>query len=778
MTINQNRFTFSMFAVAALFFVGIANAKTVSYNLTIAKKRVQIGNKSATDFTINGTSPGPVLRFVEGDEAVIHVNNELDVPTSLHWHGILVPNQMDGVPYLTGAPIPPHQSYTYKFPIRQSGTYWYHSHFGLQEQRGIVGAIVITKKNHKRKNILDEPVVLTDWTTDRPSEILNTLKRGLDWYSIEKGTAQSLIGAIRAGRLEDYFKRELLRMPPMDISDVAYDYFLANGKTTVHILAPHGQSLRGHWIRLRFVNAASMTYFYLQYAGGPMKIIAADGQRVQPFLQKRLLIAVGETYDVLIHVPQRGSYELRATAEDGSGFASIWVGHGQPHAAPAIPWPNLYATMGKLTWRRVFALTPQGTMGMSDSRVEAGIFDKPHIMGAGMKMMKTSMTSMTSMSGMSMPTGAMKPKSPKHEISKSKVQVSYPQDAKKYAYDFWPLATDISSRKNLAVDGMDPRRPWSPYNKLRAVHPTAFSKKVPVQTFRLTLDGDMERYVWLLNSHRLSANNEIRIKKGYVARFILINRTMMHHPMHLHGHFFRVINGQGVYAPLKHTVDVPPMSTVVIEFKADAMGDWFFHCHFLYHMASGMARVVHYEGFHPSATLKAIRPKLYLDPWYAWGQANFLSQMSDGYLTTSNTRNILTAQWESGWDNVRSTEWESILTYGRYVNRFFTPFIGADFFGGNKYPSRNGRAIAGIDYLLPLNFQSREWIDSNGGARFYLDKSITLVPRLNLTLEAEYDTHELWTGRVRMSYLLSKAFSGVAEWASDYEWGAGIAWRF
>ncbi len=663
------------------------SAKTVKYDLTVAKTKIYVGNESRAEITINGTSPGPVLKFVEGDDALIHVHNELSVPTSIHWHGMLVPNDMDGVPYLTNLPIPPHESYTYKFLIRQSGTYWYHSHFGLQEQEGVIGAIVIAKKNEKIDDG-DHVIVLSDWTHECPSEIMRTLKRGSDWYSIEKGTAQSLVGAIRAGRLWDYFRRELLRMPPMDISDVAYDAFLANGRRVLRIAARPGQTMH-----LRFVNAASMTYFNLQFAGGRMKIVAADGQDVEPFDRQSFLMAVGETYDVLIRVPAKGAYELRATAQDGTGFASIWIGQGSLHTAPNMPTPDLYRAMGNLTWRRVFALTPQGTMGM-----------------------------------------------------------------------------------NMTLMPMTEHK--EPYDELRSLHPTNFASSTQVQTIRLTLDGDMKRYVWLMNNHQLSPRDEIKIKKGYIARVMLINRTMMHHPMHLHGHFFRVLNGQGDYDPLKHTIDVPPMSTVVIEFQADATGDWFFHCHFLYHMESGMMRVVHYEGYQPDPKVEAVRSQLYHDPWYAWGEANVLSQMTDGFLTTSNTRNILTAEWEAGWNNVPNTEWESILTYGRYVNRFLTVFTGADILRMGENPSQIGRGIAGLSYLLPLNFESRAWVDSQGGARFYLDKSITLTPRLALMLEGEYDTHDLWYGKVRMDYLLSKSFSGEVEWASDYEWGAGFGWRF
>ena len=324
---------------------------------------------------------------------------------------------------------------------------------------------------------------------------------------------------------------------------------------------------------------------------------------------------------------------------------------------------------------------------------------------------------------------------------------------------------------------MDPSRPWPPYAKLRATKRTAFPKDKPVREIRLTLDGDMERYVWFMNKKPLSETDSIRIRAGEVVRFIMINRTMMHHPMHLHGHFFRVINGQGNYAPLKHTVDVAPMSTTVIEFDADEIGDWFFHCHLLYHMKSGMARVVHYEDFDLDPELAAIRPKLYKDTWYFWGQADALSNMTQGFLMLSNTRNILTTEWEVGWQEVDDTEWETIITWDRYINRFVTVFAGANLEGaGNDL--HDSRAVFGIRYLLPLNIESRVWVDSEGGARISLGKHFDLTPRLMLYGEVEYDTHDYWEGRVGLAYLVHKNFSLIGQWHSDYGFGGGVRIRF
>ena len=747
-------------------------AAIVEYKLAIAQQEVNITGKPTLGMTINGNSPGPTLNFQEGDTARIHVHNRMDVETSIHWHGVLVPPNMDGVPYVSFPPIMPGATFTYEFPIRHSGTYWYHSHTGLQEQKGVYGAIVIKPHEAVREADRDYVVIISDWTDEDTHDVLRILKRGSEWYALEKGSAQSIIGAARIGMLGDYFKRELLRMPPMDISDIAYDFFLANGQPEIALSAEPGET-----VRLRIINAGAGTNFYIEFAGGAMTIITADGQVVEPVNVQRLMIAIAETYDLLIRIPSAGAYEFRATAQDGSGYTSAWIGSGERHPAQDVPHPNLYHTMGAITIKQLYALTPPGAMGMTDNDVDAGKFDRPGMMNMKpMDMSKirnmSSMEPMTAHPGMSM-TEPDKEKT-KHNMPQ---EISTPKSGKMFSYNFRPLAADVSSSKNLAVDGRDPSRPWPPYSKLRATKPTAFPEDKPVREIRLTLDGDMERYIWLLNNKTLAESDVIRIRQGEVVRFIFINRTMMHHPMHLHGHFFRVINGQGDYAPLKHTVNVAPMSTTVIEFAADEFGDWFFHCHLLYHMKGGMARVVHYEGFTVDPQLASIRPKLYKDSWYSWGQADALGNMTEGFLSISNTRNILIVGWEVGWQEVDDTQWEAIITWDRYINRFFTLFAGTDLTGASN-DLEETRAVLGIRYLLPLNVESRSWIDSGGGGRFNLGKLFELTPRLALFGESQYDTRDLWEDRASLSYLVHKNFTIVGQWHSDYGFGGGLQIRF
>jgi len=775
-----------------LFICGSAQAAIVEYDLTIEHQMVNITSKPVYGMTINGSIPGPTLRFNEGDTARIKVHNKMNVDTSIHWHGILVPPNMDGVPYISFPPIKPDSTFVYEFPIRQSGTYWYHSHTNLQEQSGLYGAIVINPKHAHLTPDQDYVILLSDWTNEDPHQVLRTLKRGSEWYAIQKGSGQSILGATRLGFLGDYFSRELQRMPAMDIADVAYDRFLANGKPESSLFANPGET-----VRLRIIDGSATTYFHLDFAGGSMKIIAADGQDVEPIEQGRFLIAVAETYDVLVRVPDKGAYEFRATSHDGSGYTTVWIGSGNKYPATDVPRPNLYHGMGKPDLKQIFALTPAGAMGMPDSMVAAGMFDQPGMSGMGPMQDMQGMTHSPAPSEMKMKNMGHDHEgggNPRHEATLMKPEVSSEpsmvhddhkmemssqtlRDGKRYGSNFRFLETDVSASKDLATDGIDVSRPWPPYEKLRAVKPTNFKKDKTVREIRLTLDGDMERYVWFLNNKPLSESDSIRIREGEIARFIMINRTMMHHPMHLHGHFFRVLNGQGDYAPLKHTVDVAPMSTTVIEFDANEVGDWFFHCHLLYHMKSGMARMVHYEDFPLDPKVAPIRQNLYKDSWYFFGQADALINMTEGFLRLSSTRNIITAEWEVGWQGVDDTEWETLFTWDRYFNRFLNLFGGLDVLGEGQV-SDHTRGVFGLKYLLPLNLESRVWIDTDSGARVYLEKSFQLTPRLDLLGEVQYDTHKQWEGSAGIFYTLTQSISLVGKWHSDFSWGGGIQFRF
>ena len=785
------------------------NAKEVSYELTIAAGHVEVAGKHVHAMTINGGIPGPTLRFREGDTAVIQVHNQMSHETSIHWHGMLVPPGMDGVPFVSFPPIEPGATFTYRFPIRQSGTYWYHSHTHLQEQVGVYGSIVIDPKSG-REDSREHVVVLSDWTNTNPQEVLRTLRRGSEYFSVKKRTAQSVLGAAKTGTLAEFFQREAMRMPAMDLSDVAYDAFLTNGKPEESIQAKPGQT-----IRLRIINAAGGSYFHMNWAGGPMTIVSADGQRVEPLKMKEpLFIAIAETYDVLVTVPAKGAYEFRSTAQDGSGKTSLWIGSGERHPAKDIPKPFLYESMMGFDLKHAIALTPQGTMGMSDRKVESGAFDNPGMNMGGMGGMDHGSMKMDGMqhqhmameemdhSGHGSMEGMTMPETKKSDDHKMEEMAGMDHSAMKHGggapemtgmdhgnmegmkhnpprwYDFL-LLEDSALPAMLMSDGMPPARPFSPYKKLRALKNTSLPDNAPRRVFRLTLDGEMGRYVWSLNNRPLSPSNDLHIKEGEVVQFIMINRTMMHHPMHLHGHFFRVLNGQGNRSPLKHTVNVEPMSTTVIEFMANEPGDWLFHCHILYHMMSGMARVVRYEGFTAQPEVQAISNGVYdeHDPFLIYGYADALSNMTQGQITASSLLNIFNLEWEAGWDGVSDTEWETTLTYERFINRFTNVFVGVHA-EGVDWTREDESLVGGIRYLLPGNFLSTAWIDSNGEARITLDRELQLTPRLSIFGEVEYDTRDDWSYQAGLSYLLTKSVSATALWDSDYGVGAGVTIRF
>jgi FtsP/CotA-like multicopper oxidase with cupredoxin domain len=681
----------------------VSNEEVATRELTISTSTVNFTGTPVEALTVNGSVPGPTLHFREGQIARIHVHNDLDIPSSVHWHGLLLPADMDGVPYVSFPGIAPHSTFIYEFPLKQAGTYWYHSHSGLQEQRGVYGAIVIHPRNGAPTppTDADHVLVLSDWTNANPDRVLGLLKSGNDYYSIRRGTNQHVWGAIRRGRLTDFLRREWRSMPDNEISDVAYDRFLINGRPESWIPANPGDR-----IRLRLVNAGASTYFYVQFAGGPMTVVAADGLDVEPFVTDRLLISIAETYDVIVRVPQNGTFEFRATAMDGSGSTSAFIDAGdQRFAAPDVPKPDYYqnttnAGFLRAMWQTAWAVRGRTTVG--------GERANPNTPGMHMEMA--------------------------------------------------PPA---------------PGRPATPYAELVSPESTVIAGTRPVREVVLHLTGDMERYVWSMNGKTLSEQHEIPIKKGEVVRFVMINRTMMHHPMHLHGHFFRVLNGRGDRSPLKHTVDVAPMATTVIEFKANAEKDWFFHCHLLYHLVGGMARVVHYEGTEVDAATAAVRPELYDDPWYAFGEVSVLSQMSYGSAQISNTRNLVSVEWEGNWEG----EYDAFGGYTRYINRYLSLFGGV-----NAYDEGAGeddvRGVFGLSLLLPLNIRSSVWGGTDGSLRWTARKELQLTRRLAAFGEGQYDTVTDWEWIAGGEFVLNKHLSVVGQYHSDYGAGAGLRARF
>ena len=653
-------------------------AKVVEYEFNVDYKTVNFTGKAIQALSVGGTIPAPTIEATVGDTLRVTFHNKLDVETSVHWHGILLPQDQDGVPYLTSPPIKPGGGLTYEYPVIHHGTYWYHSHTGLQEQRGIYGALVFhPKQAEKVEADHDVVVVLSDWTDENPNLVMHNLKKSDDYYALEKDSVQSWFKVISHGSkaINNRLKGAWMRMGPMDISDVAYDAFLANGERRYDL--PHIKS--GETVRLRLVNAAASSYFNVAYAGGPMTVVAADGVDVVPFDTEQQYMAVAETFDVIVTVPSNGAYEFRATSEDATGYSSVVLGEGKLVSAPTIAKPVL------LMMDHDMHEMPEMDHAAMD-----------HKMDMDMSLMQ--------------PTG---------------------------------------------------------YDSLRSLTPTNFNKNNPKRTVNLALTGDMERYAWSFDNKVLSESSQILIRRGETVQFVLENKTMMAHPIHLHGHFFRVLNGQGDYSPLKHTVSVPALQTVTIEFLANEEKDWFFHCHNLYHMKTGMARVVSYE--QTSLLNQDMLSKMFSDQdWFYFADVAVQSHFLAGELRAENTRNAFNV--ESDWNY--EGEYEVEATYERSFNRFFELYTGAQF--EKEDDELENKAIAGAHYLLPLLIEADLRIDSEGDARLGLGSDIQLSDRLSFEWDANTD-HEY---RLQLDYEVNKAISWIGSRDDQYGWGLGVKAKF
>lgn len=718
-------------------------AKKVEYDLYVRNAPVNFTGVTRPAMTINGSIPGPTLHFTEGDTAVIRVHNMMDTETSFHWHGLLVPNDQDGVPYLTSAPVKPHTTHTYTFPIIQNGTYWYHSHSGLQEQSGLYGAFVIRKRRgapaRRMEDALPEyTLVLSDWTNENPNEVNRKLHTGSDWFSIRKGSVQSYWEALRAGYLGTKLTSEWKRMNAMDVSDVFYNRFLLNGTPQASLPRLKG----GDHIRLRIVNGASSTYFWLRYAGGKIRVVASDGKDVVPVDVDRMMIAVSETYDVILTVPESGkSFEFQATAEDTTGSSSLWLGHGERQPLRPFPKLNYFKNMKQMN----------GMMTM----------------GGNMKMMK-------------MNSGPMPHQMHHHGMPSS------------HSGNMGMPGMQSSSSHGGGHGSMqeDGDGTTLTYDMLKSPSRTNLPSGVPVKELHFMLTGNMNRYVWSMNGKTLSETDRIMIKEGQNVRIILTNNTMMRHPMHLHGHFFRLVNRHGDFSPLKFTADIQPMATQVIEFNAaeKTRGNWFFHCHILYHMMSGMGRIFTYEDSPPNPQLphpmRALQHVYDMDRmWYLTVNNDFASNGNIGDLEFGGTRWSIQGEWQIGYKDTRGYEAEG--RFGRYIGekQWLYPYIGVDWtyrkgeagernmFRQTTRKDREVEGTLGARYTLPLFLIADARIDTDGKVRLQLERDdIPLTSRLRLSFSLNTDRDY----SVGLHYILTSHLSISTNYDNNLHWGVGL----
>lgn len=549
-----------------------------AYDLTIAETDVRLDGRAARAVTINGSVPGPLLRFREGEDAVMRVRNQLTEDTSIHWHGLLLPPDMDGVPGLSFAGIRPASTFEYRFPIRQAGTYWYHSHSGLQEQLGHYGPLIIdplepTGHAYDREFVL----VLSDWTFENPYRVLSRLKKQPDAYNYQRRTIADLFRDVArdgfGSTIRDRLMWSGMRMNPTDIADVTgatYSYLL-NGT------APEdnwtGLFRPGERVLLRVINAAAGSYFDVRIPGVAMTVLQASGQPVEPVETDEFRIAVAETYDVLVRLPEDRAYTVFAEAMDRSGFAA---GSLAPRAGMRGEHPP----------RRRRPILTMMDMGM-DHGAMPGMdhgampdMDKPSTPPAADPHAGHDMSTM----------GAMPTAAALRAPGTLPPVVSHGPETHGVGNAMVPTST----RSRLAEPGVglgeDGRRVLV-YADLRA--PRAWPGfKAPAREVELHLTGNMERFMWAIDGVPYDRAEPIEFTYGERVRLTMVNDTMMNHPMHLHGMWMELENGHGDRSPRVHTVNVKPAERVSLLVTADAPGRWAFHCHLLNHMEVGMFREV------------------------------------------------------------------------------------------------------------------------------------------------------------------------------------------
>jgi CopA family copper-resistance protein len=520
--------------------------------LSVGHTPFSVGGRTGHAVTINNTLPAPLLRLREGQDVRLSVTNTLDEDTSIHWHGILLPFQMDGVPGVSFPGIRPRETFTYEFPIRQAGTFWYHSHSGLQEAMGHYGPIIIDPANpdpvaYDREHVL----VLSDWSFLHPHEILRRLKVSPGYFNRQRTTVAGLLSGEDRMSADERRMWAQMRMDPRDVLDVS-------GSTYTYLVNGHGPAENwtglfraGERVRLRIINASAMTIFNVRIPGLPVMVVQADGENVRPVEVDEFQISIAETYDVIVQPTQDRAYTIVSEAIDRSGMGRATLA---PRLGMTAEVPPLRDTPN-LTMR---------DMGMDMSAMDHGGMD------------------MSSMDHGATGHGAMNMRDPANAppgmVVGVGVQTISPMPENRLAER--PTGLENESHRVLV------------YTDLIALTPNR-DTRAPSRTLQIHLTGNMERFMWGFDGRRFSELVEpIRFERNERVRVTLVNDTMMSHPIHLHGHFFELVNGHQGHQPLKHTVNVAPGGRVSFDLTADNPGDWAFHCHMLMHMHAGMFNVV------------------------------------------------------------------------------------------------------------------------------------------------------------------------------------------
>ncbi|HKJ07687.1 MAG TPA: copper resistance system multicopper oxidase [Gammaproteobacteria bacterium] len=573
------------------------------FDLVIGETPVNFTGRPRMATTVNGQLPAPLLRWREGDTVTLRVTNRLAVPTSIHWHGIILPNGMDGVPGLTYAGIMPGETFVYRFKVGQSGTYWYHSHSGFQEQTGIYGSIVIEPRGQDPVGYDREHVVLlSDWTDQDPDTVFAKLKQMDGYYNYSKLTLGDFIQRAR----RDGFRNAVayramwdrMRMSPRDLADVSgatYTY-LTNGSTPAGNWT--GLFGRGERVRLRFINGSAMSYFDVRIPGLKMTVVAADGQNVHPVTVDEFRIGVAETYDVVVQPHDDRAYTVFAQSVDRSGYArgTLAPRAGMQAPIPAMdPVPTLTMSDAGMSMAGMSGMDMAG-MKMGDAAMgganASGAAASNHpAMGHGSDAMGTMSGPAGGHGAMGHAMGGMDGMASAAKSGGGMMEVKH-HPATEYGPGTAMHASVVSTRLDDPGVGLrsNGRRVLT-YADLHSLDGW-LDPRDPGRTIELHLTGNMERYMWSFDGVKFSDAGPLRFKHGERLRIRLVNDTMMEHPIHLHGLWSEVESPDGDFQARKHTVSVKPGHTVSYRVLADARGRWAYHCHLLYHMKAGMFREV------------------------------------------------------------------------------------------------------------------------------------------------------------------------------------------
>ena len=551
------------------------------FDLTIGETPVNLTGRARVGTTVNGSIPAPLLRWREGDSVTLRVTNRLAETTSIHWHGILLPFQMDGVPGLTFNGIQPGETFVYRFPVKQSGTYWYHSHSRFQEQTGVYGALVVEPKGGERfKADRDYAVVLSDWTDENPEVVFANLKKMADFYNFNQPTAIGFAQDVsKMGMQKALAKRRMwnqMRMNPTDLSDITgatYTY-LMNGT------APDGNwsalFSRGEKVRLRFINGSAQSIFDVRIPGLKMTVVSADGQDVEPVSVEEFRIATAETYDVIVEPDGDRAYTLFAQSIDRTGYArgTLTPREGMKAEVPARDKPQW------LTMVDMMGAMAMPGMGMHDhGAMETNA--KPAAADQGMAGMDHSAHAMPGMD-----------KGPQAPAAGTAAM----GNARHARTEYGPgvdMRVDMP-RNNLDDPGIGLRERQHKVLTYADLHTIGgpIEPRGPGREIELHLTGNMERYMWSFDGQKFSDSKPLHFKYGERLRVVLVNDTMMPHPIHLHGLWSELESPEGKFQVRKHTIMVQPGQRISYLVSADALGNWAYHCHLLYHMEAGMFRKV------------------------------------------------------------------------------------------------------------------------------------------------------------------------------------------